>query len=292
MAKKINYLASLNVCASELDEPKLVNRKIDDLHTIPEINGVELRFKGNVNSSATSKELNGIAQICENTDLPLKYIHLSSYGLNALEKRPNLMDYFHLIIGHYGRHDNLLGQIIQSIQQKSMRDERFGTKKAINTGELNICDLINNSRKFVVENGSRTENRLSEVYEYAKRHRIDLTFDSGHYALSLLESSDPNIRIPIEPLYKYLGKYGDAYTLAVSKKIKHAHIHGVKLIRGEFEDHKVLSKDTIRGAQLSITRKLLQNADLLSGTVELDQDLRTKENIKITIKNFEDLILN
>jgi hypothetical protein len=272
--QNIHYLANLNVHINPyIANHKAFQEKINEAYHIPEISGLEIRLEGD---RLDKKSCEIITQVCEDaSDRGMLFLHLSNYGLRALDEIKGLADYFSLIIGHYGKHENAFGQPDKSRSIKPLLARK----------------------KLVIENGSRIDNCLPKVYEYARRHDLNMTLDMGHFILGLIEKDMQKNTPPADGLHKYVHhvngtdqlQYNDAYFAELGRIITHLHAHGVDTKTGVLTDHVVPSKDTIRGVQPEILRRIMHNARIASATVELKEGCRTKENIKATITNFKEM---
>jgi hypothetical protein len=285
--RKIHYLANLNVrINSSINNYQELQKEIAEISSTPKISGLEIRLEG---ENLDEKSLDKVAKICDDAcDKGMLYLHLSNYGLAVLDNRRSLVDYFNLVIGHYGRHENVFGQL----ETPHLIRQGRHTHKS----HPNCIRQILARKKLVIENGSRIDNCLPIVYNYAKSRGLNMALDIGHFILGTLEH-DEKTNIPHDALYKYVKcnkfnpRFETEYLHKLGSKTAHLHIHGVKITRGELIDHVTLSPDTIRGLQIGMIKRLLENADIVSATVELRPEYRTKENIVKSIENFESMLL-
>ncbi len=279
--------------------------KAAEFKDIPEISGLELRFKGNIDSHGnitagpTLKQIEEVCDYARNFDL--LNLHLSEYSLNIItgqykgrkldDSLSFLDDNFDLIIGHYGEHDNLFGQATTDSYAKILKGTRFSSKKVFWSSLSTILEdgeiLPSMQKKFLIENGTKAHNCLPRVYEYAKSHNLGMTLDIGHVIAGILEV-DPDTQTHYDNIHQYVvrGRGGKPFyktqkLLELGSRATHLHIHGY--------DHIVLSRETIRGVQIGMVDRLLRNAPVNTGTVEHNKGLCTKEDVLKTIKNFENM---
>lgn len=314
MVKKIKYLAGLTIGPSFYDSKALQKdiTNIIAMRQIAELDGLEIRLKGEVSGSkiTSGPKPSQVWELCNTVRdyYDIINLHLSSFGLTTIcgkyEKgvdNMELLEQFNLIVGHYGKHENLFGEAVANNYLKILEGTRYSTKKVFWRSLSNIFAdgqlPPGLQKKFLIENGSRSYNCLPRVYEYARSHDLSIALDIGHFILGTLER-DEKTNVPCDGLYKYIKRdasgsptFKTNYLNELGSKATHLHIHGVQVRHGEYKDHVVLSTDTIRGLQVGMISRLLGNAAVNSATVELHPEYQTPENISKTIKNFESMFM-
>ncbi len=292
MAHKISYLANLNVELNRYDNNlKEHYKEINNLISIPNIAGLEIRFKGDFDVNS-----NNLFRLCDyaRDNCDILNLHLSTCGLDLIKRsHSEFLDFFNVIVGHRGTHDKAFGDTAIENYARDLEKTPYRTKK---TYSKNLCEILQAEtlpldvqQKFLIENGSRPYNCLPIVHRCVEN---DMVLDMGHFVLGTLERSYGSK--PCDSLRNYVELnnevvYKTAYLKELGSRIKHAHLHGVEEINSMLVDHTCLSSETVRGVRAEILKQIFSYSNLASATVELRPEQRTKENIIKTIENFKSI---
>jgi hypothetical protein len=304
---QIPYLVGLKIGAGSYSVDGFY-KKARELQEIPEVSGIELRFKGSVYNGAAvgGLTLDQIVKICNyvNDNFAFCNLHLSEFSLARLSKCRGretgdcidfMSDNFNVIVGHYGEQENFFGLLADSYIRE-LEGTRYSKKKGYNESIREILDEdgflpLSLQKKAHVENGVKSYNCLSVVAPQAADLNWLLTNDIGHVIISTLERN-PATGLPYDSITRYVTQkygrpaYNTKYLRELGSRATHLHIHGIIKEGNDFKDHQPLIKGiTLKGVQIGIVDRLLRDAKPLTATVELNNP--TRENVTKTIENFQ-----